>query len=149
MTTAKIRGPYREDQLVDLPTVPTLLQLGARVVDLAQRRIEPADDDGESGRSPGMRLTRTESAILRLLAQHAPATVHREELLRTLWNLAPRSSRTLDTHMTRLRRKVEDDPAAPRFVLTVYRVGYRLELPVAAAAPARVAPTPNNRLATT
>lgn len=134
---------------MDLPIVPTLLQLGPRIVDLAKRRIEPALSDGEGSRPPGQKLTRTESAILRLLAQHAPATVHREELLRTLWNLAPRSSRTLDTHMTRLRRKVEDDPAAPRFVLTVYRVGYRLELPVAAAAPGGVAPTPNNRFATT
>lgn len=131
-----------------LPTVPTLLQLGPRIVDLVKRRIEPPLSDGDSGRMPGLKLTRTESAILRLLAQHAPATVHRDELLRTLWNLAPRSSRTLDTHMTRLRRKVEDDPSAPRYVLTVYRVGYRLELPVAGGAPDG-APTPNTRFATT
>ncbi len=93
-------------------------------------------------------LTRTEAAILRLLAVRAPATVTREELLRSLWNLAARSSRTLDTHVTRLRRKLEDDPAAPRYVLTVYRVGYRLELPpqtaAAVSAPRAMAAPPNS-----
>lgn len=111
---------------------PNLLRLGSRLVDLTRRRIESAAPPGASIPCGGEHLTRTEAAILRLLAARAPATVTREELLRSLWNLASRSSRTLDTHVTRLRRKLEDDPAAPHHLLTVYRVGYRLELPTSA-----------------
>jgi DNA-binding response OmpR family regulator len=124
----------REERLVDASTPPAILQLGSRRVDLARRSVEETSRPGSLVDSAGVRLTRTEAAILGLLVGRAPATVTREELLRTLWNLAARSSRTLDTHVTRLRRKLEDDPAAPRFVLTVYRVGYRFEPPAQSAA---------------
>ncbi len=110
------------------PHIPQFLLLGRRRVDLLARRFEPwPPSEREAQLGCAGRLTRTEAAILRLLAAHAPATVAREELLRALWNLAARSSRTLDTHVTRLRRKLEDDPSAPRHLMTVYRVGYRLE----------------------
>jgi len=132
---------------VDTPTPPAVLHLGSRRIDLARRRVERTPHLGVLT-TGDEHLTCTEAAILRLLAARAPATVTREELLRTLWNLAARSSRTLDTHVTRLRRKIEDDPAAPRCVLTVYRVGYRLELPPAAALvaalPRAMAAPPNN-----
>jgi DNA-binding response OmpR family regulator len=36
------------------------------------------------------------------------------------------TSRTLDTHVSELRRKLEDDPAEPKYLHTVWRVGYRL-----------------------
>jgi two-component system response regulator RegX3 len=36
-------------------------------------------------------------------------------------------TRTVDTHVAELRRKLEDNPAEPRFILTVPRIGYRLE----------------------
>ncbi len=112
------------------PNVPEFLLLDGRRVDLAARRIDPWPLNLPDARAaPAGRLTRTEVAILRLLASHAPSTVSRDEMLRVLWNLSARSSRTLDTHITRLRRKLEEDPAAPRFLLTVYRVGYRLEWP--------------------
>lgn len=114
-----------------------LLPLGPRIVDLLRRTVAPVEGSGAAA----LRLTRTETAILRLLCSRAPATVSRAELLRSLWNLDERSSRTLDTHITRLRRKLEDDPAAPRYLLTVYRVGYRLELPAEGPGPtARAAP---------
>jgi DNA-binding response OmpR family regulator len=35
-------------------------------------------------------------------------------------------SRTVDTHVAELRRKLEDDPAEPRHILTVWKIGYRL-----------------------
>lgn len=128
VTTAKKRGLYREDTLVATPLIPPVLILGRRRVDLLARCFDPWPASAPDARLIGSgRLTRTEVAILRLLAAHAPATVPREEILRALWNLAARSSRTLDTHITRLRRKLEDNPAAPHHLMTVYRVGYRLE----------------------
>jgi RimJ/RimL family protein N-acetyltransferase len=51
------------------------------------------------------------------------------ELLRDVWGYdAEVVSRTVDTHVAELRRKLEDDPAHPRYILTVRKAGYRLAL---------------------
>jgi two-component system alkaline phosphatase synthesis response regulator PhoP len=51
----------------------------------------------------------------------------RAELLREVWGYHESVfSRTLDTHIGELRRKLEDDPSRPRYILTVRKVGYRL-----------------------
>ncbi len=51
----------------------------------------------------------------------------RSELLREVWGYHESVlSRTLDTHVGELRRKLEADPAAPRHILTVRKTGYRL-----------------------
>jgi DNA-binding response OmpR family regulator len=53
----------------------------------------------------------------------------REELLVEVWGYDERvMSRTVDTHMAELRRKLEEDPANPRHLLTVRKAGYRLSL---------------------
>ena len=125
-------GAVPRGMLVASPTPLTVLHLGLRVVDLERRRIDflvPQSDADDDPATAATHLTPTEASILRLLAAGAPTTVTRNALLRTVWNLAPRSSRTLDTHITRLRQKLEENPSAPRHVLTVYRVGYRLEFP--------------------
>lgn len=72
-------------------------------------------------------LTPTEAAILRELHRFAGAPVPREEILRALWGTDPGATRTLDTHVARLRRKIEKDPARPRHLVTVHAVGYRLD----------------------
>ena len=56
------------------------------------------------------------------------AVATRHDLLREVWGYgAFVISRTVDTHIAELRRKLEDDPADPRLVVTVWKVGYRLE----------------------
>jgi len=53
----------------------------------------------------------------------------RAELLREVWGYHESVfSRTLDTHIGELRRKLEDDPSQPRYILTVRKVGYRLSV---------------------
>jgi len=74
------------------------------------------------------RLTQTEVALLRKLYQERDQAVTREALLQSIWNLGARSTRTLDTHMARLRKKIESNPATPRHLLTIHGVGYRLSL---------------------
>ncbi len=50
------------------------------------------------------------------------------ELLREVWGYDDSvMSRTVDTHIAELRRKLEADPASPRHILTVLKVGYRLQ----------------------
>ncbi|MGH9321366.1 MAG: winged helix-turn-helix domain-containing protein, partial [Vicinamibacteria bacterium] len=63
-----------------------------------------------------MRLFRAEGAVL-----------SRVDLLRSVWGYSDSVvSRTVDTHIAELRRKLEADPAAPRHILTVRKAGYRL-----------------------
>jgi DNA-binding response OmpR family regulator len=73
-------------------------------------------------------LTVTESSILRLLAAHAGDVVTRRTLLEQVWGPAyAEDTRLLDVHLSRLRSKVEDDPAHPARIVTVRGVGYKLE----------------------
>ena len=55
--------------------------------------------------------------------------VSRDELLDEVWgyDLYP-TTRTVDNHMAMLRSKIEEDPANPRYLITVYSVGYKLTL---------------------
>jgi two-component system, OmpR family, KDP operon response regulator KdpE len=87
-----------------------------------------ADLDAHAFQRDGERtpLTPTEVRILELLQSHAGRPVTREVLLREVWGLDRATSRTLDAHLTRLRRKLERDPGEPRHLLTVHGVGYRL-----------------------
>lgn len=71
-------------------------------------------------------LTDVETALLRTLATHAGATVSREELLQE--GAIDGSERTVDVQVTRLRRKIEANPRAPRYLQTVRGAGYRLRV---------------------
>lgn len=70
-------------------------------------------------------LTPTEIEILKCLRARAGGPVAREELLKAIWGCGPNSTRTLDAHVARLRKKIEIDAAQPRHLVTVHRVGYR------------------------
>ena len=74
-------------------------------------------------------LTPKEYALLAALIARNSAVVAREELLREVWGYDPEVvSRTLDTHLAELRRKLERDPHHPRHILTLPKQGYRLVL---------------------
>ena len=73
-------------------------------------------------------LSRKEFDLLGLLMSRAGTVVTREECIDALWwdqDLA--DTRTLDTHVRRIRRKIEADPANPSILLTVRGIGFRLE----------------------
>lgn len=72
-------------------------------------------------------LTKIEYAILRMLMKRPGQAVDREEIARGIWNLpAARIGKSLDVHMSVLRRKLGDDPKEPRYIETVRAVGFRL-----------------------
>ncbi len=114
------------------PARPVLvLNFGPLRIDVEQRFVTIA-----AGTPPA--LTRTEFALLELLARHAGRTVPRETILDDVWGYAPDTvTRTVETHIWRLRRKLGDDAAQPRWIRTVQGAGYRLEASV--VAPAAVA----------
>lgn len=98
----------------DVVTVgPVQLDVARREVTVAGRPVE---------------LSRKEFDLLALLMAQPGQVVTREWCIDRLWSdqeLA--DTRTLDTHVKRLRRKIEPDPSAPRHLVTVRGVGFRLE----------------------
>lgn len=70
-----------------------------------------------------------EFELLMALLRRGGKIVPRLDLLRDVWGYdAEVVSRTVDTHVAELRRKLEDDPAHPRYILTVRKAGYRVAL---------------------
>ena len=64
--------------------------------------------------------------LLLALSSREGRVASRHDLLRDVWGYARSvTTRTVDAHVAELRRKLESDPAAPRHILTVHRVGYR------------------------
>lgn len=79
-------------------------------------------------RGQEVELSRKEFDLLALFATRLEQVVTREVCLDTLWwGLELSDTRTLDTHVKRLRQKIEDDPANPRHLLTIRGVGFRLD----------------------
>jgi len=73
-------------------------------------------------------LTAYEFALLRLLVENSGKVLERNEILDAIWGKEVYvTSRTIDTHMAHLRRKLEPDPARLRYLIGVHGVGYRFE----------------------
>ena len=90
-------------------------------VDVDVRRAE-VTRNGEP-----LKLSATEFHLLRYLYQQRGAAVTREELLAEVWGYDGQvSTRTVDTNMANLRRKIEPNPRRPLHLLTVHGIGYKL-----------------------
>ncbi len=73
-----------------------------------------------------VRVTQTEFRLLIALVRRRGAVASRQDLLHDVWGSeATISPRVVDTHVARLRRKVEDDPRRPRHIVTALTTGYR------------------------
>jgi DNA-binding response OmpR family regulator len=92
-----------------------------------QLRIDP---DGRRAwfQDQELQLTAKEFDLLRVLVREQGKVVSREQLMREIWETAWfGSTKTLDMHISVLRRKLGDDAAQPRFIATVRGVGFRFE----------------------
>jgi len=77
-----------------------------------------------------LQLTAKEFDLLRVLVREQGKVVSREQLMREVWDTVWfGSTKTLDMHISVLRRKLGDDAAQPRFISTVRGVGFRFERP--------------------
>jgi DNA-binding response OmpR family regulator len=95
-----------------------LLRFGDVIVDTSSRSIT------RNG-SP-CALTPKAYELLLALVRRNGAVATRNELLKEVWGYSAFvTTRTVDSHVAELRRKIEHDPANPRFVKTVWKVGYR------------------------
>jgi DNA-binding response OmpR family regulator len=117
---ARIRAVLRRAEAATQPA--DRLFVGDLEVDLARHRVTAA------GRA--VRLTPTEMAILAVLARAPGRVFTRGQLLDAVHGFSLETyERAIDGHVKNLRRKLERDPAAPRYVLTVHGVGYALAEP--------------------
>ena len=99
---------------------PEIVHIGNVEIDPSTREVRRDGAD--------VPLTPKEFDLLLALIRRNGAVASRLELLREVWGYnSAVVSRTVDTHVAELRKKIEDDPAAPRFVLTVRKAGYRLD----------------------
>lgn len=90
--------------------------------------FRPALKTMQRGDGHKIRLTEKETNILKFLYRAGAATVSRDTLLHEVWGYnAQVTTHTLETHIYRLRRKIEDDPSQARLLLTE-NGGYRLAL---------------------
>ncbi|QFZ24848.1 response regulator transcription factor [Saccharothrix syringae] len=97
---------------------PGTLEANGVRVDLAARRVTV---DGQE-----VQLANKEFELLRVLVQRAGQVVHRDEILSEVWNDPElKSSKTLDMHMSWLRRKLGDTRGVERRIATVRGVGFR------------------------
>jgi two-component system response regulator RegX3 len=126
-----VAKPYRLRELVarmravlrrrrETVTDDQVVSVGGVRLDLARHE---ASVDGEL-----LELSRKEFELLALLMARAGQVVTRDECIDTLWwgqDLA--DTRTLDTHVKRIRRKIEHDPASPVHLVTVRGIGFRFD----------------------
>ncbi len=96
-----------------------ILQADGLSVDPVARRV------AKSGRE--LALTIREFDLLTFFLRHPGRALTREELMREVWGWDFGDLSTVTVHVRRLRGKVEDDPARPRLIQTVWGVGYRLD----------------------
>jgi two-component system, OmpR family, KDP operon response regulator KdpE len=115
---ARLRAAVRRGQEV-APGVSSLT-VGDLEIDFARKRV--------AKRGADVRLTPTEWAFLELLARNVGRLVTREQILREVWGpVYAKETHYLRVYAAQLRRKLEDDPAHPRHLVTSSGLGYTLE----------------------
>jgi len=102
-------------------TARTYHQFGPVQIDM--RRAEVLRDDKP------VSLSAKEFQLLCYLVERPGAILSREELLYEVWGYVAQSTRTVDVHIAWLRRKLEEDPRNPQWIVTVVGLGYKFKWP--------------------
>jgi len=115
----RVRAVLRRTSPSGSSSTPHRERIGAVEVDVANRVVLKNGQE--------VALTPKAIDLLRALIAQRDRAVSRQDLLRDVWGYATSvTTRTVDAHIGELRRKIEDDPANPRHILTVWKKGYRL-----------------------
>lgn len=125
-----LRKPFSMSEL--LARVRALLRrTGRKVGSVEKTSVGPLvlDHEAESVtlRGEPLELSPTEYRLLETLARSAGRVLSREELLGKVWGYYAGDTRTVDVHIWRLRRKIEDNPENPKMLHTLRGRGYRLQ----------------------
>ncbi len=110
---ALLRRANREEK-----SLPMVYRFGDVEIDFAHFKVRRKGQEFE--------LTSLEVDILKYLISHQGKVVTREALLDKVWGYDKfPTTRTIDNHILKLRKKIEDDPSRPRHIFSVYGEGYR------------------------
>jgi DNA-binding response OmpR family regulator len=113
---ARVRAVFRRVEAAEKP--PEIIRALDITLDIGSMRLLVGDRNVE--------LTPTEFQLLAKLASQPGRIFTRAQLLESIHGVAIESyERAIDAHIKNLRRKIEPEPSQPRYILTVYGVGYR------------------------
>ena len=99
-----------------------VVQCGDLTVDFVQRRVLVGERE--------IKLTPTEYELMKILAQNAGRVLTHQQLLKAIWgNTYSEDTHYIRVYIGQLRRKIESEPARPRYIITESGVGYRLLCP--------------------
>lgn len=115
---ARVKAIFRRMEVFDAQPQPEKLSHGPVEIDTEARRVLIEGDSVD--------LTAREFDLLTFFARNPGRVFTRGQLLDQVWGYTHSGyEHTVNTHINRLRGKLETDPAHPRFILTVWGVGYR------------------------
>ena len=113
---ARIRVSLRRSAA---PEHEPVLQCGDLTVDLVQRRVSVGTRE--------IKLTPTEYELLKILAQYRGRVVTHKQLLKSVWgNNYDEDTHYIRVYIGQLRRKIEENPTQPRYIVTESGIGYRM-----------------------
>jgi two-component system alkaline phosphatase synthesis response regulator PhoP len=114
---ARIKARLRHSEK-EIKPVPEIYSFGNIEIDFARFKIKRKGKEQE--------LTSLEMDILKYFVIHRGEVVTRNDLLDKIWGYDSfPTTRTVDNHILKLRKKIEEDPSHPRYILSVYGGGYR------------------------
>ncbi|NIM58802.1 MAG: response regulator [Candidatus Aminicenantes bacterium] len=114
---ARIKAHLRREKR-ERKTVPEVYRFGDVEIDFTHFKVKRKDKE--------LDLTSLEIEILKYFIAHREEVVTREALLDKIWGYEKYpTTRTIDNHILKLRKKIEGDPSHPKFILSVYGEGYR------------------------
>ena len=116
---ARIKALLRRTIFSEGDSSPRTVNIGSAEVDFGAFTLKKNDKV--------YNLSPLEAGMLKLMLEKRGKAVTREEFLRKVWgySILP-DTRTVDFHILKLRRLLEDDPANPQVIITVHGVGYRM-----------------------
>jgi two-component system response regulator ResD len=118
----RVESVLRRSRTATRERSTVVLRAAGITLDTAARR---ATRDGDE-----LSLTLREFDLLAFFLRHPGQACDREELMRKVWGWEFGDLSTVTVHVRRLRGKIEDDPAAPKLITTVWGVGYRFDPPL-------------------
>jgi two-component system OmpR family response regulator len=117
---ARVKAQFRRGEALQGGTEETVTrhQVGELMIDVEKRRVTLADKQID--------LTAKEFDLLLQFVNHPGRVYSRMQLLDTVWGYGHEGyEHTVNSHINRLRGKIEKDPAHPKYILTVWGVGYK------------------------
>jgi two-component system alkaline phosphatase synthesis response regulator PhoP len=114
---ARIKAHLRREKRKAI-TIPQVYSLGDVEIDFTHFKVRHKDKQ--------LDLTSIEVEILKYFIAHQVEVITREVLLDKIWGYEKYpTTRTIDNHILKLRKKIETDPSHPKYILSIYGEGYR------------------------